>query len=135
VRVWLATGHTDMHCGFPGLALKVQEVLKRDPLGGHLSVFRGRRGDLINITQETNWKKWPISTAVAGLRDRAGRHAGLHHGSGGQWPDQVSDQCSHYLLFSATKRAIVCTAPAPAHLRRASQLQRALAAGEQDHRR
>jgi transposase len=47
VRVWLATGHTDMRCGFPGLALKVQEVLRRDPLSGHLFVFRGRRGDLI----------------------------------------------------------------------------------------
>jgi IS66 Orf2 like protein len=31
VRVWLATGHTDMRRGFPGLALKVQETLKRDP--------------------------------------------------------------------------------------------------------
>jgi transposase len=34
---------------FPGLALKVQEVLKRDPLSGHLSVFRGRRGVLIKV--------------------------------------------------------------------------------------
>ena len=47
VRVWLATGHTDMRKGFDGLALMVQETLKRDPHGGHLFVFRGRRGDLI----------------------------------------------------------------------------------------
>ena len=47
VRVWLATGHTDMRKGFDGLALTVQETLKRDPHGGHLFVFRGRRGDLI----------------------------------------------------------------------------------------
>jgi transposase len=47
VRVWLATGHTDMRKGFDGLALIVQETLKRDPHGGHLFVFRGRRGDLI----------------------------------------------------------------------------------------
>ena len=45
VRVWLATGHTDMRKGFPGLALQVQEILRRDPLNGHLFVFRGRRGD------------------------------------------------------------------------------------------
>jgi transposase len=45
VRVWLATGHTDMRKGFDGLALMVQETLKHDPHGGHL--FRGRRGDLI----------------------------------------------------------------------------------------
>ncbi|RWG14581.1 MAG: hypothetical protein EOQ55_23615 [Mesorhizobium sp.] len=32
VRVWLATGHTDMRCGFPSLALRVQEILKKDPL-------------------------------------------------------------------------------------------------------
>ena len=32
VRVWLATGHTDMRRGFPSLALQVQEVLKHDPL-------------------------------------------------------------------------------------------------------
>lgn len=36
VRVWLATGHTDMRKGFPSLALQVQEVLKRDPLSGHV---------------------------------------------------------------------------------------------------
>jgi transposase len=30
VRVWLATGHTDMRKGFDGLALLVQETLKRD---------------------------------------------------------------------------------------------------------
>ena len=45
VRVWLATGRTDMRRGMNGLALQVQEVLKRDPYGGHLFVFRGRRGD------------------------------------------------------------------------------------------
>ena len=32
-RVWLATGRTDMRKGFDGLALLVQETLKRDPHG------------------------------------------------------------------------------------------------------
>lgn len=49
VRVWLATGHTDMRKGVPGLALLVQEMLKRDPFDGDLFIFRGRRGDLIKI--------------------------------------------------------------------------------------
>jgi transposase len=49
VRVWLATGHTDMRRGFDGLALMVQETLKRDPHCGHLFVFRGRRGHLIKV--------------------------------------------------------------------------------------
>jgi transposase len=49
VRVWLASGHTDMRKGFDGLALLVQETLARDPHGGHLFVFRGRRGSLIKV--------------------------------------------------------------------------------------
>jgi len=49
LRVWLATGHTDMRKGFDGLALLVQETLKQDPHAGHLFVFRGRRGDLIKV--------------------------------------------------------------------------------------
>ena len=49
VRVWIATGHTDMRRGMPGLALQVQETLKRDPHAGDLYVFRGRGGSLIKI--------------------------------------------------------------------------------------
>ena len=49
VRVWIATGRTDMRRGMNGLALQVQEGLKRDPHAGDLFVFRGRRGDLIKI--------------------------------------------------------------------------------------
>src|SRR5205823_15106954 len=47
VRVWLATGYTDMRGWFPSLALRVQEVLKLDRLAGHLFVFRGRSGSLV----------------------------------------------------------------------------------------
>lgn len=49
VMVWLAAGQTDMRKGFGGLALLVQEVLKHDPHGGHVFVFRGKRGDLIKL--------------------------------------------------------------------------------------
>src|SRR3974377_1943512 len=49
VQVWLATGHTDMRKGFDGLALLVQETLKRNPHNGHLFVFRGRRGALVKV--------------------------------------------------------------------------------------
>ncbi|WP_349253157.1 IS66 family insertion sequence element accessory protein TnpB [Bradyrhizobium sp. CIAT3101] len=45
--MWLATGNTDMRRGFPSLALQVQEVLNKDPISGHLFVFRGRRSDLV----------------------------------------------------------------------------------------
>ncbi|MBA1159259.1 IS66 family insertion sequence element accessory protein TnpB [Microvirga mediterraneensis] len=49
VRVWLATGYTDMRRGFPAWALQVQEVLKHAPLSGHLFCFRGRRGALTKV--------------------------------------------------------------------------------------
>jgi IS66 Orf2 like protein len=38
-----------MRRGFDGLALLVQEKLKRDPHCGHLFVFRGKRGGLVKI--------------------------------------------------------------------------------------
>jgi transposase len=48
-RVWLATGRTDMRKGMNGLALQVQEVLRRDPvLGARLRLSRPR-GDLLKI--------------------------------------------------------------------------------------
>jgi transposase len=31
IRIWIATGHTDMRRGMRGLALQVQEGLGRDP--------------------------------------------------------------------------------------------------------
>lgn len=49
VRVWLATGATDMRRGMNSLTLMVQEALGRDAYAGDLYVFRGRRGDLIKI--------------------------------------------------------------------------------------
>jgi transposase len=41
VRVWIATGHTDMRRGMQGLALQVQESLKRDHK--RLYIFSGGR--------------------------------------------------------------------------------------------
>jgi transposase len=47
VRIWVATGATDMRKGMQGLALLVQEGLGRDPFAGDVFVFRGRGGSLI----------------------------------------------------------------------------------------
>ena len=78
-RVWLAAGHADMRKGFDGLALLVQETLKRDPHSGHLFVFRGRRGGLIKVLWHDGQGMclfaksagaWPLHLAVAG-----GRHS------------------------------------------------------------
>ena len=48
-RVWIAMGHTDMRKGMQGLALLVQQGLKRDPHGGDLFAFRWRAGALVKM--------------------------------------------------------------------------------------
>ena len=48
-RIWLAVEATDMRCGFDLLAERVRTAIGQDPLGGHLFVFRSRRGDRLKI--------------------------------------------------------------------------------------
>jgi transposase len=48
-RIWLAAEAADMRCGFDRLAERVKAVIGQDPLGGHLFVFRSRRGDRLKI--------------------------------------------------------------------------------------
>jgi transposase len=49
VRIWIATGHTDMRRGMQGLSLMVQQHFGRDPFVGDLYVFRGRSGSLVKL--------------------------------------------------------------------------------------
>ena len=85
-RVWLATGRTDMRKGFDGLALLVQETLKRDPHGGHLFVFRGRRGNLIKVLWHDGQGMCLFSKRLehgpSGRRRRTGRWRSRRRNSG-----------------------------------------------------
>ena len=49
VRVFLAPGATDMRKQFDGLAQVARDVIRRDPLSGHLFVFCNRRRDRLKI--------------------------------------------------------------------------------------
>jgi transposase len=49
VRIWLASGATDLRKGFDTLAELVRQQLKRDPLSGQLFVFRNKRGDRVKL--------------------------------------------------------------------------------------
>lgn len=49
VKVYLATGPTDMRKGFDSLAALVREHLGHDPLSGSLFLFVGRDKDRIKI--------------------------------------------------------------------------------------
>lgn len=49
VRIYLATGATDMRRSIDGLSALVRERFTLDPLSGHLFLFRNRRGDRLKI--------------------------------------------------------------------------------------
>lgn len=49
VRIYLATGATDLRRSIDGLSALVRERLALDPLSGHLFLFRNRRGDRVKI--------------------------------------------------------------------------------------
>ncbi|WP_420886465.1 IS66 family insertion sequence element accessory protein TnpB [Bradyrhizobium elkanii] len=54
-----------MRRGFPSLALQVQEVLHKDPLSGHLFVFRGRRSQLSTFYIRFSFRDDHVSLASA----------------------------------------------------------------------
>jgi transposase len=47
-QIWVACGATDMRKGFDGLAMLVQDVLKKVAHSGHLFVFRGKRAQRVS---------------------------------------------------------------------------------------
>jgi transposase len=49
VRIYVATGTTDLRRSIDGLAALVRERFDQDPLSGHLFLFRNRRGDRLKI--------------------------------------------------------------------------------------
>jgi transposase len=49
VRVYLATGVTDMRKSINGLSILVAEHLEMDPLSGHLFAFCNRKRDIVKI--------------------------------------------------------------------------------------
>src|SRR5271168_826086 len=120
VRVWIATGHTDMCRGMQGLALQVQEQLKRDPHGGDLYLFRGRRGDLAKIL-------WHDGVGLSLYAKRLDRGNHLAVGEGGRRVDLAGADGLHAgrnrLAESATdvaaeERGLSATTEAPARRRK-----------------
>ena len=49
VRIYVAVEPVDIRKAFDGLSAAVREILKGDPLSGHLFVFRNRRADRLKI--------------------------------------------------------------------------------------
>jgi len=49
IRIFLCAEPTDMRRGFDRLAEMVRQVIRQDPLSGHLFVFRSRVGDRLKL--------------------------------------------------------------------------------------
>jgi transposase len=49
VRVYVAVEPVDIRKAFDGLSAAVREILRQDPLSGHLFAFCNRRGDRLKI--------------------------------------------------------------------------------------
>lgn len=49
VRIYVATGPVDLRKGFDGLAAVTREIIRAEPLSGHLFVFINRRRDRVKI--------------------------------------------------------------------------------------
>ncbi len=49
VKIYLATGPTDMRRSFDGLAATTTAVIGEDPMSGHMFVFRNKRGDRVKV--------------------------------------------------------------------------------------
>lgn len=65
IKVYLARGTTDMRKSFDGLAGEVRELLKADPLSGHLFVFCGRRRHLVKVLYWDGAAFWLIAKRLA----------------------------------------------------------------------
>lgn len=49
LRVFLARQPADMRRGFDGLAALTRDLIRQNPLSGHLFVFKNRAGDRLKI--------------------------------------------------------------------------------------
>lgn len=48
-RVFIASEPTDLRRSFDGLSAMVRDVLRADPLSGHLFVFRGKSARRVKV--------------------------------------------------------------------------------------
>jgi hypothetical protein len=66
VKVHLALGYTDMRKGMDGLAMLVQETLKKDPFSGHLFALRGKKASMLTGASSGAGDRWrPGDTGAA----------------------------------------------------------------------
>ncbi|MBI2932488.1 MAG: IS66 family insertion sequence element accessory protein TnpB [Planctomycetes bacterium] len=60
VRIFIASQPADLRKSFDGLAALTREIIKQDPLAGHLFVFRNKKGRRVKVLfwDRTGWVLW-----------------------------------------------------------------------------
>jgi hypothetical protein len=110
VRIWIATGHTDMRKGMQGLALLVQEGLGRDPFAGDVFVFRGRGVADQGAVARWNWivavrqAAGPWTFCLAGDGGRCGGAGATRNTRGGHRARDRLKKCSEVQKKVASNR-------------------------------
>jgi len=113
VRVYVATGTTDLRRSIDGLSMLVRERLALDPLSGHLFLFRNRRGDRVKILAwdrsgfwvlykrlESGTFAWPADTDATPVEIRSAdlllllAGTDLTHTRRRRWYERVASGCT-----------------------------------------
>ena len=101
-RVYLAAGNTDMRRGFDGLHALVVEVLRQDPLSGHLFLFCNKQRNRLKVLFWDGSGLW-----VCAKRLEQGRFS---------WPQPSSDSAP--VVLSACELSMLLNGVEPAATKR-----------------
>ena len=55
LRVYIATGSTDMRKAINGLSILVESRMELDPFSGHIFVFSNKRHNMIKVLSHFKW--------------------------------------------------------------------------------
>jgi transposase len=80
VRIYVAKDPADMRKSFNGLSALVVSTIQRDPLSGHLFVFRNKRRDRVSLCTLLvySWQKRGVVHAVSRSFSRSAMNYGLY---------------------------------------------------------
>jgi transposase len=84
IRIYMATGATDLRRSIDGLSVLVRDQLQLDPLSGYLFLFRNRRGDRLKILLWDHSGFWVLYKRLergtfAWPRDETGASVEMRH--------------------------------------------------------
>ncbi len=98
VKIFVATESVDFRKAFRGLSGLVRTLLKKDPLSGHLFVFRNKRGSAVKVICFDGRACWTMQAKFA-------------KGRLSWWPSVSEIQASELLSLLSQSSQLETTAP------------------------